>query len=403
MAAHNVLSQNGFLMVNRSIAKAYGLAAAAVLGDLCTRMEQHGEEFWATNEQLMDSCALGLKAIRSSIAALEDAGFISTEMRGVPQKRYFRIDDNAIAEFLLKTSDSPKTPDSPEGGTGAPFQGRLMDVPAKETRHRHGRYGHVMLTDSDLASLEAELGKDTVAAIIERMDGYCEESGKTYKNYAAAVRNWAKRDTARNAPQSRPDARKGPVPAQAPETVREDAEKAVKAVVDVLRFNWHGMVEGSPFVEPETGALELGYAASLLDRGFTVTDMRHAAVGQMAAWGGDAKMTAFLRPSTILKPDKFGGYLAAAPGNVIAFRTGYDAESSRNLYKDMQSPRERYVGSDKWPLGIIEAYQRKAASGLVPDIEKGVREFCERGGVEMKHSAWIRKAQGLKGGFEEVM
>ena len=135
MAAYNVLSQNGFIMVNRALAKAYGLAAAAVLGDLCTRREQHGDGFWATNEQLMDSTSLGIKAVRKALEVLKEAGFIETKMQGVPQKRYFHIDDDAIAVFLLgpdaspepqkpsdasrKPSDSPKTPDRPEGGTGA--------------------------------------------------------------------------------------------------------------------------------------------------------------------------------------------------------------------------------------------------------------------------------------------
>lgn len=58
------------------------------------------------------------------------------------------------------------------------------------SRHRYGGYGHVLLSDHDITALDAEYGHDRVKEAITYLDNYCESNGKTYKNYAQAMRNW---------------------------------------------------------------------------------------------------------------------------------------------------------------------------------------------------------------------
>lgn len=58
------------------------------------------------------------------------------------------------------------------------------------SRHRYGAYGHVLLSDHDITALDAEYGHDRVKEAITYLDNYCESNGKTYKNYAQAMRNW---------------------------------------------------------------------------------------------------------------------------------------------------------------------------------------------------------------------
>ena len=62
-----------------------------------------------------------------------------------------------------------------------------------EKRHRYGQYKNVLLSDDDMEKLKEEFPADWEARI-ERMSEYCASSGKTYKNYLAALRNWARRD-----------------------------------------------------------------------------------------------------------------------------------------------------------------------------------------------------------------
>lgn len=59
-------------------------------------------------------------------------------------------------------------------------------------RHKYGEYGKVLLTDEDLDKLKAEF--PDWQARIERLDSYIAQSGKSYKNHLATIRNWAKKD-----------------------------------------------------------------------------------------------------------------------------------------------------------------------------------------------------------------
>lgn len=62
----------------------------------------------------------------------------------------------------------------------------------KMVRHKYGEYGKVLLTDEDLDKLKAEF--PDWEARIERLDSYIAQSGKSYKNHLATIRNWAKKD-----------------------------------------------------------------------------------------------------------------------------------------------------------------------------------------------------------------
>ena len=58
------------------------------------------------------------------------------------------------------------------------------------------------LSDADMASLSLEFGEG-LSARIERLSEYMETSGKAYRNHAATIRSWAKRDAERNAQPAR--------------------------------------------------------------------------------------------------------------------------------------------------------------------------------------------------------
>lgn len=64
---------------------------------------------------------------------------------------------------------------------------------ASPPRHRYGQYKNVSLTDEDLQTLQEEFPNDWQQRI-ERVSEYVASSGKTYKNYLAVIRAWAKKD-----------------------------------------------------------------------------------------------------------------------------------------------------------------------------------------------------------------
>ncbi|MGH1847114.1 replisome organizer [Enterococcus gilvus] len=64
---------------------------------------------------------------------------------------------------------------------------------ATPARHKYGEYKNVLLSDVQLEKLKKEFPADWEARI-ERVSSYCESTGKSYKNYFATIKNWAKKD-----------------------------------------------------------------------------------------------------------------------------------------------------------------------------------------------------------------
>lgn len=60
-------------------------------------------------------------------------------------------------------------------------------------KHRYGEYKNVLLSDDELAKLKAEFPVDWEERI-ERVSEYCASKGKTYKNYLATIRTWARNE-----------------------------------------------------------------------------------------------------------------------------------------------------------------------------------------------------------------
>lgn len=67
----------------------------------------------------------------------------------------------------------------------------------KEKRHKYGKYENVLLSDEQLEKLKLEFPYDWEERI-ERISDYCKMSGKTYKDYLAVARAWAKKENKTN-------------------------------------------------------------------------------------------------------------------------------------------------------------------------------------------------------------
>lgn len=65
-------------------------------------------------------------------------------------------------------------------------------TPKKPTKHKHGEYQNVLLTDAELEKLKAEY--PDYLERIERLSEYIASSGKAYKSHYATIRAWARKD-----------------------------------------------------------------------------------------------------------------------------------------------------------------------------------------------------------------
>ena len=66
--------------------------------------------------------------------------------------------------------------------------------PSSPARHKYGSYKNVLLSDEDMDKLKDEFPTDYTDRI-ERLSAYIAQSGKSYKNHLAVIRNWARRDS----------------------------------------------------------------------------------------------------------------------------------------------------------------------------------------------------------------
>ena len=62
----------------------------------------------------------------------------------------------------------------------------------RAVRHKYGEYNNVLLTDEQMAKLQAEF--PDWPERIERLSAYMASHGKSYKDHLATIRNWAKKD-----------------------------------------------------------------------------------------------------------------------------------------------------------------------------------------------------------------
>lgn len=63
----------------------------------------------------------------------------------------------------------------------------------KPVKHQYGTYNNVLLSDVELQKLQAEFPADWQERI-DNVSGYCRSRGKSYRDYLATIRNWARRD-----------------------------------------------------------------------------------------------------------------------------------------------------------------------------------------------------------------
>lgn len=64
----------------------------------------------------------------------------------------------------------------------------------KKIKHIYGSFKHVRLTDDEIEKLIADYGKPIIDDYIKRVDEYCQQFGKTYKDYNLTIRNWIRKD-----------------------------------------------------------------------------------------------------------------------------------------------------------------------------------------------------------------
>ena len=118
---------------------------------------------------------------------VNDSDYVDDDVNVSVNKKDKRLKDKNPRELSLPTDPSGLPGEKERDGQAVSHPARKKP---EDVRHRKGEFGHVMLTDKQLAELIRKHGEPETTAAIEAVDAYCEESGKTYHNYALVVERW---------------------------------------------------------------------------------------------------------------------------------------------------------------------------------------------------------------------
>ena len=139
------LDSGNYIAVNRSLVGAYGLNVAVIVGELASEAKYWKRKgqlkdgwFFSTVENIERATGLNSYYQRDAIKQLQDLGFIETKYKGLPRKRYFRLNGMAIiqtiAEIDEETAGQPQcfTKLTTNDSLSAP----LMTHPVDDNNHK---------------------------------------------------------------------------------------------------------------------------------------------------------------------------------------------------------------------------------------------------------------------------
>ena len=103
----DLLSTDGFIIYNKKLARTIGTNPAILLGYLCSEYNFYfsngqldNEMFFCTREKIKYNTGLTETEQRTATKKLKDLGIIEYELRGMPSKTYYKINESTILSIL---------------------------------------------------------------------------------------------------------------------------------------------------------------------------------------------------------------------------------------------------------------------------------------------------------------
>lgn len=103
MSVMQMLSNDNYIVVNKTLIRAYGLKEAILIGELCAEYNYWEQQdqledgmFYSTAENIERNTGLSPYQQREAIQNLVNAGILSTELKGMPAVKWFRINEDQL-------------------------------------------------------------------------------------------------------------------------------------------------------------------------------------------------------------------------------------------------------------------------------------------------------------------
>jgi len=101
------LANDNYVIVNKDLIKIFGLKEAVLIGELCREYRYWKREnklednmFYSSINNIEDNTGLSAYEQREAIKSLENCGVLITQLKGMPAKKYFEINDSQLLKIL---------------------------------------------------------------------------------------------------------------------------------------------------------------------------------------------------------------------------------------------------------------------------------------------------------------
>ena len=109
----SILSNDGYIILNKFVMKAIGLHEAILLGELCSEFIYWSKEsklqdgyFFSTRENIYKETTLSPHQQRIGIKNLINLNFVECIEKDMPKRTYYKVNEKRIYQFLIETDIS---------------------------------------------------------------------------------------------------------------------------------------------------------------------------------------------------------------------------------------------------------------------------------------------------------
>lgn len=204
MSILRLLASDGFLSVNKHLARIVGLDAAVLLAELASAhnyfesREQLTADgmFFETVEHIQENTTLTQYQQAKAVKVLSNAGILETKKIGIPAKRYFLINEEAVLNILdYKKSKNLITGDKKTSSQ----ETKKLDCNNKESNKKeNNKDNRVAFTPPTFDEVSAYCRERQNSVDPEKFIDFYQSKGwmvgrNRMKDWKAAVRTWEKR------------------------------------------------------------------------------------------------------------------------------------------------------------------------------------------------------------------
>lgn len=222
----NLLSNSGYIIVNKEIIKKLGLHEAIILGELCSEYSYWEKSnkldngyFFSTRENIEKNTGLSSYQQREPFKRLVKMGIVLEILKGMPQQKWYSLDMNKLYNLLNEGTGFITSSEETKGQgikkvdtkqlknlTLCSEETKYLDVKKLDTNNNNNNKKNnnkeeikkfkdkIYMTTFQYQDLIEKYGQDRVDRTINRLDLYKKSTGKKYNDDYSTLLLWIDED-----------------------------------------------------------------------------------------------------------------------------------------------------------------------------------------------------------------